>query len=1031
MYIKPIVPPVLFAKNLGFKANNDLPAEKELLNEARKGNLDVNKFDKDDGETLFQKIVRNNYIALVAYLTAKPSARTNIVNFSNNGNSPLSYAKTDEMRALLLSRGATEMASQNPISHKNENAALDAREVAAKIYVENPIRVAPSQMTAIAPRVLVNEVPENENSILEVENATEQANRLENKVNYFDSFEEVSEPDTVEQGVIQEEANGSVDVQKTEEDKIKNPETYSNYTVLTISPNDPQKIDDIIGMSNIKAEMKENIIIPLTENKANATLKANKIDIPSGVLVETPENMTQFVKAMANETKMPILQAYAPQEVKPMLNDIEKNYKETGTKTIILIRGFDKFFASSQSNSANGGLDENNFMLTIENCADKGALIFATADEKCNVNKKFLRAGLFDKVLELPKPSIEDRKTYLQEYFNGRHLFRNLSDMVDEIAEKTESFTCSDIEKVLEESARRTVSLGQNRVTPEMVREELANFTKEAGICPIDDYNKTAMYDTPEFKRVPMSEDEITKLDDLGGMPEIKEKLKNLYIEPFKHLDELKAQLGNGAIPDGAIFYGPAGNGKTLTAKVLARELGLPFYETKLSDVASSYIHEVSRNIRKMAKQLNDKFAATGEMSLWFFDEFDSLGEARGGDTASHKQEVTDTLLQEFNNPASKGFILIAATNDLDGVDPALKRRGRLGNWVAFSNPDKEGIIDVVSKNLEKTPFTESLVQDKEFMEKVAKEFDGSSMSSIVSVLTDAKRAAILTGKDFNECIRQCFDEHMKRQMGEFCNKAGLKQHQYSYYDFKNLDELGGMEDVKEALQNNVIDIWNPEIREALLANKRAIPGGVILEGPPGTGKTTIIETLARQMDVPLFKMNYAQEGNEYIHRVAKNVTDIFERLALQAKILKKPVMLFFDEAEKFFPRYAKGHQLEEVNTYKELMNNASRNNIILVAATNHIDMVNQEIVGNPRRMGTVIHVGNPEEKDRENLFNKLLMGVTALAVPLTPILAKKLAKASSGLSIGQISDAIDKAIVKAIKMKQSITEEQLLEIFR
>ena len=1030
MYITSVITKQYATKNIGFKAQEELPTEKDLLNEARKGKLDVNQVSREDGETLFQKLVKNNYVAVVSYITAKPSERDRIIDFTNNGISPLDYAQTKEMRALLISRGAnkekTQAAVKTSQAQRNNNA-VDAREAAAKIYAENPIKVQPSAMQPVMKENVSVKEPEIKNTPQPIVEETPA------KVDYFDSFDEVEDNDYEEKlpTPAEKETKENIEPQKVEEKGIKIPQSYSNYKVLTLTPDEPQKIDDIIGMKDIKTEVKENVIIPLTQKGAILTLKANNIDIPNGILVETPENMTQFVKAMSAETKMPVLQAFTPDEVKPMLNDIEKNYKETGTKTIILIRGFDKFFNSNQSTCSNGGLDENNFMLTIENCADKGALIFATADEKCNINKKFLSAGLFDKVLELPKPSIEDRRMYLQEYLSGKHLFSRVADIIDEIAEKTESFTCSDIEKVLEESARKSVSDENYVISPETVREELANFTKEAGICPIDDYNKTAIFDTPEFKRVPISEDEITRLDDLGGMPDVKERLKNLYIEPFKHLEELKSQLGSSAIPDGAIFYGPAGNGKTLTAKVLARELGLPFYETKLSDVASSYIHEVSKNIRKMAKQLNEKYAATGEMSLWFFDEFDSLGEARGGNTASHKQEVTDTLLQEFNNPSSKGFILIAATNDLDGVDPALKRRGRLGNWIAFSNPDREGIIDVVSKNLAKTPFTEPLSHNPEFLAKAAKEFDGSSMASIVSVLTDAKRAAILSGADFSHCVKQCFDDNAKRQMGEFCNKAGLKQHQYSEYDFKNLDELGGMTEVKEELQDNIVDVWNPEIRAALLANKRAIPGGVILEGPPGTGKTTIIETLARQMDVPLFKMNYAQEGNEYIHRVSKNVTDIFERLALQAKILKKPVMLFFDEAEKFFPRYAQGHQVEEVNTYKELMNNASRNNIILVGATNHIDMVNQEIIGNPRRMGTVIHVGNPEEKDRANLFNKLLFGLPILAVPLTPIVVSKLAKASAGLSIGQISDSIDKAIVKAVKKKQNITEEQLLGMFQ
>ena len=467
-----------------------------------------------------------------------------------------------------------------------------------------------------------------------------------------------------------------------------------------------------------------------------------------------------------------------------------------------------------------------------------------------------------------------------------------------------------------------------------------------------------------------------------------------------------------------------------MTARVLARELGLPFYETKLSDVASAYIHEVSRRIRQMAKQLNDKYAATGEMSVWFFDEFDSLGEARGDETASHKQEVTDTLLQELNNPSSKGYILIAATNNLEGVDPALRRRGRLGNWIAFSNPDKAAIKDVVRKELVKTPFTKELADNNEFLEAAAKEFDGSSMSTIASVLTDAKRMAILDGKDFSECIKECFDDYNKRLMGEFCNKAGLEQHKYNEWDFKSLDELGGMEEVKQALEENIIDIWRPEVRRMLIANRRSLPGGVILEGPPGTGKTTIVETLARQMDVPLYKMNYSQKGNEYIHGVARNVTDIFNRLALEAKIIKKPVMLFFDEAEKFFPRNADRHQVEEVNTYKELMNTAAASGLILVAATNHINLVNAEIIGNPRRMGTIIHCGNPDFNSRVNLFEKLLKDLPILKEALNENHYQKLAKLSDGLSIGNIADTIDKTITQAIKKRKNIDSETLMLAF-
>ena len=127
--------------------------------------------------------------------------------------------------------------------------------------------------------------------------------------------------------------------QKVKEEKYKLPSSYKNYPVLEITENAPKTIDEIIGMDKIKNELRENIIIPLNEQSVNVTLKANDIDIPNGVLIETAEDTVNIVKALANETKMPVLQLFTPQELKPMLKDIETEYKNNGKKTIILIRG--------------------------------------------------------------------------------------------------------------------------------------------------------------------------------------------------------------------------------------------------------------------------------------------------------------------------------------------------------------------------------------------------------------------------------------------------------------------------------------------------------------------------------------------------------------------------------------------------------------------------------------------------------------------------------------------------------------------
>lgn len=990
------------------KKTTTLPSEKDLFLAVRKDPSVLGKINPEDGYSLFHILVANNYMRLISYLTAKEELSTDILNQVCNNNTPLDMATNAETKNLLRSRGAKSA----------KEVGVDAREISAKLVATNQLDI-PKQEPVIKTE-----------QVAEQNNLANKTSKTDTQANYFDSFEEVEdveETNIVQEKPIKKKKTTTAKKEVVKKKEIKVPDSYKNYSILSLGPNDPDSLDKIIGLNDIKQELKENVIIPINKPEADATLKANDINMPNGILLDSVTNANTVIKALSSDTGMPVIQMFNPSELTPMLNDVEKNFKETGNRTIIYIQGFDKYFKGGSS-----PLDELNFRLKMKNCSEKGALIIATVAERSEVCKDFFESGVFDKVLESKKPSIDDRKTYLNQYCEGKHLFRELNkpENIDLIADITEGFTYSDLKRILAEGARTAIANSQDNVSVDLLKQEIETFAKEAGITPINELNKTAIYDTPEFSRIPVVEDEVMSLEELGGMPEVKKRLRDLYVKPMEMIDVLREELGSSAIPDGAIFYGPAGNGKTFTAKVLARELGLPFYETKLSDIGTALVHEEGKAFKKLAKQLNDKYNATGEMSVWFLDEFDSLGQNRNG-SHSHNKELTDALLQELNNPSSRGYILIAATNHLEDIDPALRRRGRLGNWIEFKQPNDEERLDLIKKELAKSKLTKELSESKEVLDYLVKEFDGSSVANIVMVINDAKRLTLLENKDFKTAIKECLDINIKREMGEFCGKAGLKQHEFSEASFKSLDELGGMDEVREQLQENIIDTWNPEIRAALIANKRSLPGGVILEGPPSTGKTTIIETLSREMDVPLYKMNYSQDGNEYIHGVARNVTDIFQRLALQSKILKKPVMLFFDEAEKFFPRFANNHQIEEVNTYKELMNNASANGIILVGATNHIDQVNQEIIGNPRRMGTVIHCGNPDENSRKSLFSKLLSGLPIMEKDLTEEDLTDLAFITAGYSIGEIANIVDKAITQAVKKKSSITVDKLLTYFK
>ena len=975
---------------------NDIP-DGVIFQELRNGKYKLNEKNAE-GDTFFHYLVKANKVNLVNALLLIKSNREILSEKNLKGQTPYDIAETDEMKSAL-----TKYISSTIPSKSTAIEAEDARVILAKQSINK-----------------AKETPE-----------------TNKEISFFDAFEEVDDNGITKTGVINSDADttslseiakGSKTTGKVICENAEGIDIIKDFKLLDIYPDEPERLNDLIGLDDLKQELNHTIVKPLTDTKAALAINKINIGLPNGMLFVAPANSLTIVKALAHDANLPAIILENPNELKAAKKAISNRYEKTGMKTILLANGFDKFFENTNDTNA-----LNNFRNEIQSIKKVGGLFIATTDDKSKINCDFMHSSIIDKVFEIKKPTFDDRKEYLKRFFDKRNeIFLNLNNEneIKKIATLTDNLTYSDITRILEQSVIKAIS-NETLVSMDSIEKQLKIFSDETGRIPINELNKTSAYDTENFKRIPVTENEIIHLDELGGMPEVKERLRELYIEPMKNIDELQKVFGYDAIPDGAIFYGAPGNGKTITARVLARELGLPYYETKLSDFGTAFVHESGKAFKRYASQLDKKFKETGERSVWFLDEFEGLGGTRSGNHQHSDKELVDTLLQELTNPAERGYILIAATNNLEDVDSALRRRGRLGNWIEFKNPNQAEREDVIEKNLAKHDFTKVFINDKELIKAIATELDGFSYASITNILKDAKRDFYINKTDFKTAVKKALDINAKREMGEFCGKCGLDKHKYESWDFKSLDELAGMDDVVNKLRETVISTWDPDVRAAMIANKRMPSGGFMLEGPPGTGKTTIIETLAREMGIPLYKMNYNQEGNEYIHQIGKRVHEIFDRLAVESKILKTPVMLFFDEAEKFFPRHAERHQVEEVNTYKDLMNTASSKGIILAGATNHIELVNQEIIGNPRRMGNVIHCGEPEADGRKNLIQKLFKGLPILNADLNDMELQELTNVSAGLTIGNIADIADKIIIQAIKKKENLTGQKVVENFK
>jgi len=193
-----------------------------------------------------------------------------------------------------------------------------------------------------------------------------------------------------------------------------------------------------------------------------------------------------------------------------------------------------------------------------------------------------------------------------------------------------------------------------------------------------------------------------TTFTDVAGLDEAVEELREVvdFLETPK-----KYQRLGGRIPKGVLLMGPPGCGKTLLARAVAGEAGVPFFYMSGSDFVEMFVGLGAARVRELFQQAKEKAPV-----LIFIDEIDTLGKSRGGamggSFGSHdeREQTLTQLLSEMDGfDTSKGVIIMAATNRPDVLDPALLRPGRFDRQVVVDRPDlkgREAILEVHAKGI-------------------------------------------------------------------------------------------------------------------------------------------------------------------------------------------------------------------------------------------------------------------------------------------------------------------------------------------
>ena len=240
-----------------------------------------------------------------------------------------------------------------------------------------------------------------------------------------------------------------------------------------------------------------------------------------------------------------------------------------------------------------------------------------------------------------------------------------------------------------------------------------------------------------------------TRFSDVAGVDEAKEEL--VEVVDFLKSPKKYTEIG-GKIPKGVLLVGDPGTGKTLLARAVAGEAGVPFFSISGSDFVEMFVGVGASRVRDLFKQAREKAPC-----IIFIDEIDALAKSRANGFSSNdeREQTLNQLLVEmdgFDN--EKGLIILAATNRVDVLDPAILRPGRFDRQVPVEKPDvkgREAILRIHAKNVK-------LDKDVDF-ESVAHGTTGFAGADLANVVNEAALLAVrnkrkkVTMEDFNEAI--------------------------------------------------------------------------------------------------------------------------------------------------------------------------------------------------------------------------------------------------------------------------------------